>query len=156
MAIYAVFRALGLRIEILPVLGLPDRIKRGQLKFGGVNPNPDYSGRRLSFLKRLERQSKHRLWYGRGDGDMAPEPTIDDIWPGYDCYDEVNGERNPEVTDLGNYKDVQTRLQTILRTRQISGVSTAPDPVIAGTKLHKRVEIKDLDIGDSEVDVLSP
>lgn len=90
---------------------------------------------------------------------MAPKPKVDDLQLDYDVYnsdDEGDNEGNPEVTDHEDYRDVRTRLQTILRTRQIKDISTAPDPVIAGTKLHERVEDTSLDMRDSKVEVFPP
>ena len=155
MAIYAVFRALGLGIEILPVMRLPVRYKSRQLRFGGVTLN--YRSEQLPFVKRLERL-KNRQWSGRRGADVAPKPTVDDIrldYKGYDSDDGLNNEGNPEVTDHEDYKDVHTRLQTILKTRQIRDISTAPEPVMTGTKLHERVQ--DTDMGDEyTIDVCLP
>lgn len=144
MAIYAVFRALGLRIEILPVMRLPVRHKSGQLRFGGVTLN--YHSEQLPFVKRLER-FKNRQWSSRRGADIAPKPTVDDVrldYKGYDSDDGLSNAGDPEVTDHEDYKDVHTRLQTILKTRQIRDISTAPEPVMTGTKLHERVQDTDM------------
>ena len=157
MAIYAVFRALGLQIEILPILRLPGRSKREQPRFGGLDL--EGSGRQQSFARKLQR-AKHRLCFGRRGGHVPPELEVDDLRLDYDVYnsdEEVTNDRNPEATDHEDYKDVHTRLQTILRMRKLYDISTAPDPVIAGTKLHERVEDTSLDIMDSSIlEVIPP
>jgi hypothetical protein len=38
----------------------------------------------------------------------------------------------PEATNLGDYRDFETRLQSILRNRKIDGISRSVDPVIVG------------------------
>lgn len=154
MAIYAVFRALGLRIEILPVM--EGMYGSRQLSFGGVNRN--HNSEYQPFVHFLQ-WFNHQQWSGRRAGDMAPTPTVDDVeltYEGYTTDDEFDNGGSPEVADLEDYKDVHTRLQTILRTRQIKGTATAPEPVMTGTKLHEQIDDTDRDKDECTAKVCVP
>lgn len=131
MAIYAVFRALGLQVKIIPVMELEDFYK---VKFGGHQF--EHSSKQPSLLERL---TKYR-------GNQSPPATsVEDLGLNYDIHldsddEELYDVEHPEVTSLEDYKDVQTRLQSILSRRRIRNLSTVEEPVIVGTGLHKRIE----------------
>lgn len=131
MAIYAVFRALGLQVEILPVMELGGLYK---LEFGGHLF--EHSNKQPSLLEKLTEYRGYQ---------SPPAVSVEDLELSYDAHldsddEEYYNVKNPEVTSLEDYKDVQTRLQSILRSRKIRYFSTVEDPVIAGIRLHERIE----------------
>ena len=91
MAIYAVFRALGLRIEVLPILETPGKYITNELRFGGVGPK--HSGPRPSFREKM----KEGLHLSRRDGNTARKLEVDNIHLDYDI-DDSDGESMAEVS----------------------------------------------------------
>lgn len=115
MALYAVFRALGLKIEVLPIMGKPRNLSSAdRLYFGGLDV-------------------KNAGW--------RPSISFDDMDEDEDEDEDEGGHAKsvPEATNLGDYRDFETRLQSILRNRKIDGISRSVDPVIVGQKLHNLV-----------------
>lgn len=128
MAIYAVFRALGLQVEILPVMELGGLYK---LEFGGQQF--EHGSKQPSLLEKL---TKYRGY------QSPPATSVEDLELDYDVDlhsddEELYSVVHPEVTSLEDYKDVQTRLQSILRNRKIRNFSTVDEAVIAGIGLHE-------------------
>lgn len=120
MALYVVFRALGLKIDVLPIFENPENDRRAnKSNFGGI------SAENVGWRWTVYPENGY-------DQDLDYDMDVKD-----DESDYVT--RDPEATNLGDYKDVETRLQSILNSRKINGFMTTVDPVIVGTELHNAV-----------------
>ncbi|KAI9873288.1 MAG: hypothetical protein M1830_000577 [Pleopsidium flavum] len=123
MALYVVFRALGLKIEVLPILEKAAKHYGAKGYFGGIDAQDAGWKSSMSADKVYDLNLDYKT-YENEDEDEESD--------GYEISD-------PEATNLGDYEDVETRLQSILRKRKIKGFVTKVDPVTVGTELHELV-----------------
>jgi hypothetical protein len=120
MALYAVFRALGLRLDVLPVLDQEDEIEIGGIDYTDTRP-----------VNRHERKERNRLEIFRQMGYSSEwqggkKRRVDKLKLKYD-----DSAIDPSL-------DFKKRLATLLYTRRIIGVESKVEKVIVGTTLSEQ------------------
>ena len=150
MALYATFRALGLEIEILPIMAFPDPNRRRppRLSFGGLTL--ESSDRRRSLPANLREYKKNGYVttkrYGWGPEEHRKDYDLNLMYEvGESPISDDEEIPLHEATSLDDYKDVETRFQSILRKRKIKGLSAASKKVVVGKTLHAWVDGDDLE-----------
>ncbi len=149
MALYAVFRALGLEIEVLPIMGVrPGRDDLSDyFNFGGLDLQSKAKPARMPFD--MQYFKKHGFYFPSGKNEKIYDLKLeygvrpsDPGDPGHYYPDDAcdNDFMDNEAASLDDYIDVETRLKTILRKRKIQGISPVVNPVIVGTNLHDWIE----------------
>ena len=129
MTLYAVFRAIGLSVEVLP-------IHDGPWGIGGVDHtlepvlHPDLTGEVFTLDDYRKTGRMPRRWPYHTDSS-SEDPMTDELTLSY---------QDP-VTDFS--KDFKSRLETLLYMRTISGVECKRTPTAVGHASHEHAVNRD-------------